>query len=253
MAAFVLTQPLGRVESIRDALLAAGHDCLAMPFSALYAHADGLSVLARLAPADHDRIVFVSPAAVAFAAAALGTAWQDGDRVCAVGAGTTEALHEHAVLRPGTQPIMPPRPPYDADSLMPLIDTDSVHSLLVVKGEGGRRDWLDALRAHGKRVTEVIVYGSHPVLPDAGVVDALATRLGDGADVATLLSSRAAISAMVGWQPLSPLWSQLTARPALAVHPNVADRAREAGFRDLRLLQSGQSLLAGAVALAAQM
>ncbi|MEZ5660362.1 MAG: uroporphyrinogen-III synthase [Burkholderiaceae bacterium] len=250
MAAFVLTQPLGRVDSMRRGLQAAGHSCVCLPFSRLHALADGLSALARLMPGDQDRIIFVSPASVAIAASVLGSAWHGVSGVCAIGAGTAEALFEHGVLASGDRPIMPDRPPYDADSLLPLVMTEAVGSVAVIKGEGGRRDWLDSLRSRGIAVSEFVIYGSRPVTPDAAELPTLAQWLAGPGLVVSLLSSRAAIEALAAWPPIAPSRADLFARPALAVHPNVAEKAREVGFTDVRLLGTGQSLLAGALALA---
>jgi uroporphyrinogen-III synthase len=250
LAAFVLTQPLGRVEAVRDALRSHGHSTFELSFSALSPRVDGLAALGRIAKEDFDRVVFVSPAAAAFAAPVLGPVLHDHTGVAAVGAGTGEALRQTGILASGQSVVMPPAPPYDADALFPLLCGPDVASVAVVKGTGGRKDWLDRLRATGRFVQAFEIYDSRPVAPAPGVADELVSVLDSGEPVVWLLSSRGAIHALLTWQPLGTHLGRLLALPAIAVHPNVAEAARAAGFVDVRLPDQGQTLLQAALAVA---
>lgn len=248
MAGFVLTQPLGRLEPLRDALRSRGHDCYDLPFSALEPRAGGLAELARHRPEDFDHWIFVSPAAAAFAAPALSAMLHGHPGVCAIGAGTEAALRESGVLAPQQSAVMPEAPPYDADALFALIAPAS-RRVIVVKGEGGRTDWLDRLRGLGVELVETVVYASRPVLPQPVVADELGRALQGGARPILLLSSRSAIRALVGWPPLRPHLGALQTCRALAVHPNVEKAARVSGFSDVVLPGAGRSLAEAALAL----
>ena len=250
MAALVLTQPLGRLEVVREALQARGHGTFALPFTQLSVCTVALAELARARFEDYERIVFVSRAAVGFGAAALSLSLLDHPGVAAIGSGTAEALKRHGVLREGCSPIMPHAAPFDADALLPLLRQPEVNSLAIIKGRGGREDWLTCLRSDGRRVAVFEVYDSRPCTPDLDEVSALARYIAGGARPITLLSSRQAIQALVSWRPAAALLPQLLTCPTLAVHPAVASVAQAAGFIRVCLPEQGDSLLQAALSLA---
>lgn len=99
-------------------------------------------------------------------------------------------------------------------------------SVLVVRGESGR-DWLaDTLRAHGAQVDHVTAYARRAPRPDAAGRALLAAASGSPGEHLWLFSSSEAIDHLADLLPDAD-WR---AAQALATHPRIAARAREAGF-----------------------
>ncbi|MEZ5740325.1 MAG: uroporphyrinogen-III synthase [Burkholderiaceae bacterium] len=113
---------------------------------------------------------------------------------------------------------------------------------MILKGEGGRRDWIDRYRAQGVEVDEYNLFASTPVLPDEGSLAQLRGLCERGGSLVLVLSSRQALSGLLAWAPAAPLLDWLRRQPVAAVHPNVEAPCRAAGWQRVTLPRAGQTL-----------
>lgn len=238
-----MTRPGAAGERLATQLQAAGGAAVWLPSFTLGAAPDAPLAGTRvqgLAPGD--LVVFVSPAAVEFAAPALPAAWPAAVAIGAVGAATGAALQARY---PGSALplVVPDVDAADAGSeaLLPALqatwrDAAVPRRVLLVRATHGR-EWLgERLREHGAAVETLAVYRRDPYTPSAADRDALAALLRTGAPLATVLTSSEAVAA---------LGVQLAAQPevlaavrrgsALVSHARIAAAAQAAGFADVRI------------------
>ncbi|MEZ5740326.1 MAG: hypothetical protein R3E68_13315 [Burkholderiaceae bacterium] len=103
-------------------LAGAGHQPIELSFATLVPQPAELARLARADLRRYDRVIFVSPASVGFAATVLGGAPVQPGSLCAIGTGSGAALLEAGLVAGEEQIVHPPQPPYDADALCALRD-----------------------------------------------------------------------------------------------------------------------------------
>ena len=152
MAAIVLTQALPRAKALAQQIRDAGFEPVRLSFQQLEPIEAATNRLAGLRISDDDRLVFVSPSAVHFAQPVLARLAQWCPHgMAVVGPGTEAALRASC---PGLEPIRPAQPPFDADALtaLPAMQAGAFGTLVVLRGEQGRDDWIEAFRAAGKQV-----------------------------------------------------------------------------------------------------
>lgn len=240
MATTVLvTRPAAQAAGWVERLRAAGLDAQPLPLIAIEPAADPapLRHAWRTLPA-RALAMFVSPNAVAgfFAARPEGSPWPDGLRAGATGPGTADALRSAGV--PAGQCVAPAAPPYDSAALwrcLQALPWDG-RSVLVVRGDGGRDEFAQALRAAGATVDFVSAYRrTQPHWSDDERARAAAALAAPRSHV-WLLSSAEAIDHLEALLPQAR-WQAST---ALASHPRIAARARTAGFG--RVLEAPPSL-----------
>lgn len=181
-------------------------------------------------------VMFVSPAAVRHWWAAQAPAhrpapaWPAGVLAAAVGPGTVAALRAAGV--PAAQIVAPPpeAPSFDSEALWPLLQARRDWAgtrVLVVRGEGGGRDWLaDAWRAAGAQVQAVAAYRREAPALAPAQRQALARALATPARHCWLFSSSEALGHLPDVAP-GVDWS---AAQALATHARIAEAARRLGF-----------------------
>jgi uroporphyrinogen-III synthase len=175
-------------------------------------------------------VVFVSPNAAEqfFALRPAGMHWPDDTLAGSPGPGTSRVLRALGV---GAERIVEPAadaPQFDSETLwMQLRRTDwRGAEVLIVRGESGR-DWLaDTLREHGARVGFVTAYERGAPLLDAAQCDVLHDAVARPAAHAWLFSSSESIGHLQALVPTA-VWGKAR---ALATHPRIAQRARDAGF-----------------------
>jgi uroporphyrinogen-III synthase len=246
----VLTHPEPRVSAVARALRTRGHAVLELPLRQLTSLVDAPAVRARLATAAaFDWLAFVSPGAVDAALPALVAAqsWLPHRGIALIGPGTEAALRAHGLApTPACPWVRPAAPPFDADALLrePAFDAGPDDSLLVVRGETGRDDWLEALRARGVRVEIAAVLRSVPIEPTPAAVGQADRWLREAGEtpVAFVFTTVDAIDRLD-----AVLSRELrdTAR-ACAVHPRQVARLYAQGWRQPELLEPGEAgLLAG--------
>lgn len=182
---------------------------------------------------EFDVVVFVSPAAVRFGMKWMDRHWpQYPARIAwlAVGERTREALAA-----------------WDLDALSPAdartegllelapLRAPGVERVLLVRGEGGRETMAETLAARGLRVEHLVVYARRPLAAELPAPDGVAAVVATSADV---------VDAFVACGGAA-----FSERPLLVPSQRVADHARDAGFRRVRVM-SGAGVGATLEALA---
>lgn len=184
-------------------------------------------------------VVFVSSNAVArfFAARPAGSAWPQARLAAAPGPGTADALRAAGVPAAAIVEPAADAPQLDSEALwQELRRRDwAGRSVLVVRGDGGR-DWLvERLVEAGARVDAVAAYRRTAPRLSAEARRRLDAAVADPARHAWLFSSSEAIAHL---EALDGVAIGAASR-ALATHPRIAARARQAGFGDVSEVQPG--------------
>lgn len=227
----LVTRPAAQAAEWVGWLHERGVDAQALPLISISAPDDAEPVLAAWAGLPNHRLaVFVSPNAAEqfFALRPEGLDWPAQTLAGSPGPGTSRVLRALGVPAANIVEPAADAAQFDSESLWQSLrhhDWDGAR-VLVVRGESGR-DWLaDTLRAHGASVEFVTAYQrGAPALDDAAL-SLLQQALEQPAAHAWLFSSSESIGHLaelaphVGWQRAH----------ALATHPRIAERAREAGF-----------------------
>ena len=236
----VVTRPLAQAATWVADLRAHGIDAVALPLIAIGGPPDRAAVAAAWESlASRRLVVFVSPNAAAsfFAARPDGVGWPAGVGAAAPGPGTADLLRAHGV--PAARIVEPAAdaPQFDSESLWARLEADdwNAASVLLVRGRGGR-DWLAArLRERGARVDALAAYARALPVFDAAAKRLLAEAVAAPALHAWLFSSSEAIDNLVAHCAATgaPGASTWAAARAIATHPRIARRARDAGFSEV--------------------
>lgn len=264
----VVTRPGAAGSALVADLVAHGAAAVAAPAFTLGPPPDEAataSVLARLSA--FDLAVFVSPAAARAVAQRLSGAWPAHTAIGAVGAATAETIDRliegarsapHvvpdvdtedagseafwvALVRAGLVPAAAGSGDATGAAPAPEPARAAARRVLLLRAETGR-DWLsDRLAAAGVQVEAQAVYTRRPNVPDALALAAMRTWC-EGARRAVLVvtSSEAidVVEARWGAQrevATTGVRAWLRAGLVLAAHRRVAERARTAGYGDVRL------------------
>jgi uroporphyrinogen-III synthase len=242
----VLTHPAPRGSALAAALRGLGHAVCELPLRRLRPLTGEASARAPLEAADaFDWLVFVSPGAVEAALPVL-LARRGGwarEGIGLIGPGTESVLRAAGLTPAQTgRWVRPARAPYDAQALLatPPFDAPAGRSMLVIRGEGGRDDWIDTLRGRGARVQTVAVLRAEQVDPDPEALAQACAWLAASISeepVAFVFTMGDAIERL---DPLLPAAGRATAI-ALAVHPRLVGRLGELGWSMARLLEPGEA------------
>jgi uroporphyrinogen-III synthase len=229
----LVTRPAPQAAAWVDKLRDKGLHAQALPLMAIEPMADttALREAWHLLP-QRDLAMFVSPNAVTsfFAARPAARSWPRGLRAAATGPGTVEALLAAGV--PEALCVAPRAAPFDSTALWAVLQNEDWvgRNALVIRGDGGRDEFAQALRGAGAKIAFVQAYQRHaPDWSDAECALALAAIDAPGQHV-WLLSSAEAIDhllALVGALRPGTEWKNSI---AVASHPRIAQRARRAGF-----------------------
>jgi uroporphyrinogen-III synthase len=217
-----------------ERLVARGVDAVAVPLIEIGPPAEPRAVSEAWAGlSDRDLVVFVSVNAVErfFAARPADASWPGGLHAAAPGPGTGASLQKEGV--PAAEIVAPAADAaqLDSESLwQALRETDwNGRSVLVVRGDGGR-DWLiDRFVEAGATVEAVAAYRRLPPWLSSEERRRVAAAFAAPAAHAWLFSSSEAIghlAALDGFA-IGP------GSRALATHPRIAARARQAGFTEV--------------------
>lgn len=242
----VLTRPRAQALSLAQSIEAAGGIPLLFPLLEITAsefNSDFSERLHRLPEVDF--LIFISPNAVRFGLAALrqaGLTLPDSVHIAAVGQGTARALREA-----GHEQVLAPSQQFDSEGLLVLPELQQVDGrwIMIVRGDGGRELLADTLRSRGAQVDYLACYKRRPAVFDGNAL------LAERPDVLTVTSSEALEALHAGFEPQAR--AQICALPLLVIHPRIAERAQEHGWRNVRVTASGDDgLLAGLIAWAAE-
>ena len=237
--AFLVTRPGQAGRSLAEALQARGAESLWLPAFELGPAPDPTAVTATLRRlAEFDLAVFVSPAAVRGAAAALPPRWPATTRAAVVGHATAGTLRTH--YAGAAPPVIEPSGRAEAGGSEALWETlvaqgvaggqTAPGAVLILRAAHGR-EWLgERLREAGARVETLAVYTRTPCAAPIEARERLAQWRASHA-IATVLTSSEAVGVLA--QQLAPdpdLRAAVFSGRALASHDRVAAAARAAGF-----------------------
>ena len=239
----VITRPAGGGAALARRIRLLGGMPLQLPGSSLCAAPDVPALHAALTAALRaDVLVFVSPAAVRFAARLAPLRPARATRVLAVGQASARALARHGVVDVG----VPLR--QDSEGLLGLAPLDAPRGRVValIGGAGGRGLLQRQLIARGATLRAVEVYQRRPARLDARHLVPLAAARDP---LYLLLSSSEALNHLRAALPL-PVWARLLRATAAVSSERLAAAARAAGFVHVRVAASALAadLLAAAVA-----
>ena len=253
-----LTQPQPRCASLARSLRAQGHEVLELalrhlvPIAAQSPARQALAISGTV-----DWLIFVSPGAVEAALPVLLAqpgGWLPRAGLAMIGPGTAAALRDHG-LEPEGLPIawcLPARAPFDAGALIaqPPFDRPAGLRLMVLRGERGREDWIDTLRARGARLSVVAVHQATALpLPGAALNRAAEWLRGPAGDPPPVFvfTARDAIEQLAEALPQAGRATAL----ALTVHPRLAEALERRGWARVRLIEPGEAGLRVALESAA--
>ncbi|MCX7274970.1 MAG: uroporphyrinogen-III synthase [Burkholderiales bacterium] len=241
MARVILTQPSPRVGAVAAVLRDRGHEVLEMPVRRLLPLTDEPAVRQALGQISHfDWVIFCSPGSVQSAWAAVPRPWPVATGVAVVGPGTGAALQ--ALAGDSFGPSHPPLSPRQPEA--PFVQPKG-RRILVVRGETGREDWIEALRAAGAEVERVAVHRSEPIgLTPAAVT--LAQRWLEEGAVRPVFCLFTAGDAIEGLSAALPVAGRDRVR-ALAVHPRLALALHKCGWLRAGVIEPGEAGLLAAI------
>jgi uroporphyrinogen-III synthase len=234
----VITRPAGTAVAMARRVCACGGVPLLLPGLSLRA-ADDPALPAQMRTAlKSELLVFVSPAAVRFAARLMPLCTKA--LVLSVGQGTTKALR-----RLGLSTQAPSR--QDSEGLLDLPAMQDLHGkrVALIGAPGGRGLLREQLIARGAQLHELHVYQRVPPRLDRRHVEAV-QALPRSARV--LVSSAEALHNLAQLLP-AKAWARLRTAVAVASSGRLAQVAHEAGF--VRIVQAQSALAADLLEAAA--
>jgi uroporphyrinogen-III synthase len=189
-----------------------------------------------------DLAIFISPNAVRYGLSAIRAAGElpASLKIATVGQGSAKALHELGIGR-----VIAPTGRFDSEGLLALAELQSVAGkhVMIFRGDGGRELLGDTLRARGATVEYVTCYlRSKPALDPGALLEA-------APDAITVTSSEALNHL---WEMLEePGRTRLAAMPLFVPHERIATAARQQGWQQVVVTESGDDgLLSGLIAWA---
>ncbi len=249
-----LTQPQPRCASLARSLRAQGHEVLELAVRRLTPIAAQSPARETLATSSAvDWLIFVSPGAVEAAMPVLLArpgGWLPRAGLAMIGPGTAATLRDHG-LAPEGLPIawcQPERAPFDAAALItqPPFDRPAGLRLMVLRGERGREDWIDTLRARGARLSVVAVHQATALQPPDAALGRAADWLrapANGSPPVFVFTARDAIEQLTESLPPAGRASAI----ALTVHTRLAEALERRGWAHVRLIEPGEPGLRAAL------
>ncbi len=213
---------------LRTALEGLGARALALPTLALCAAppADVKSALAAAGPVS--AWIFVSPAAVRFAAqAGLDAAAVGRAPVFAIGPGTAAALMQRGInsLHPAAR--------HDADGVLAMPELGDVNgTVAIINAPGGRTLLMEGLHARGVRATVITAYQRSRAIWTRLDRERFAAFLAARPRALLLATSGTAIGHLV--ELAADAAAQLADIPLVVGSERLAQHARALGFRNVR-------------------
>lgn len=189
---------------------------------------------------DIDMVIIPSPSAVA-AVAYWIQEWPEHVRIATVGQGSAKAI---SLAWPNARVVCPEGGALESGSeaLWQLIRQRRVmpKNVLFLRGQTGR-EWLPLrFQEMGCHVMKVCAYVRVPIILNERQIHRLTQAL-TGPSPVVYVTSTDAVDALVRCIRVVPGAREwLSQGIAITIHPRVAARLREAGFRDIRLTQASQ-------------
>jgi uroporphyrinogen-III synthase len=242
-----LTHPEPRVGRIAAALRARGHEVAILSTRRLTPLPFGPDLAEALE--DEQWAVFVSPGAVETALDLLDGHWPETVGLAVIGPGSAHSLAERGIAAPRYRIVAPPAPPFDADALMrqPPFAEPAGLRIVVLRGERGRTDWMDALRARGARVSALSIYRSEAIAPSLASLAPLEAWRRGAADATFVFSSADGIEGAEAVLRARDCLEWAHGQRALAVHPRLVRLLRDAGWSRAIEASPGEPALIAAI------
>jgi uroporphyrinogen-III synthase len=236
-AGILITRPARQAAGLAQKIAALGGRAVVFPAIAILPPGDPAPLAcAHAALADYDIAIFVSANAAEYGAPDPRR-WPATLAVFAPGPGTAEAL---AAVGIGGARV--PATTFDSDGLLalPELERPAGKRVLIFRGDGGREQLGDALRARGARVDHVSCYRRARPASGAGLaeafvegrIDAVTITSGEGLDNLWALTTETTRGA----------WRKL---PTFVPHPRIAERARAHGLEAIETAGGDAGLVAG--------
>jgi uroporphyrinogen-III synthase len=247
----IVTRPALQAAEWVAWLRAQGIDALALPLIAIEPIVDGAPLVEVWnGLAAYRLVVFVSPNAAErfFAQRPAEQRWPAAVLAGSPGPGTTRTLRALGV--PAAQIVEPAQDAaqFDSEALWAQLRGQDWRGaeVLIVRGDGGR-EWLaQTLRAGGARVAQIAAYRRMAPAFDAVQTGWLQAALVEPARHLWLFSSSEAIDHLLASPLVGPGRDWSPAR-AIATHPRIAARARQAGFGHVIEARASQAAVAACI------
>ncbi len=244
----VVTRPSNAGERLQQRLRGEGWDAVWWPAFMLGPPADEAHARATLMRlADFDLAVFVSPAAVAAAAALSEGPWPSTTLVGAVGAATADAIRTRLTLGNEVTVVTPAD---ESAAGSEAFWTEwrrrglTAKRVLVLRAQHGR-EWLsDRFSEAGASVEALPVYTRNEPALGAGDAALLQRKVAANDTVVSIFSSSEAIDALDRQvAPVKGAARWLRHGTAIATHPRIRERLLAAGYKRVELSESGDDAL----------
>lgn len=227
----LVTRPADQAAEWVAWLTAHGADAVALPLIHIAPPPDPAALCAAWATlSGWDCVAFVSPNAATqfFAARPAGLVWPAGLWAASPGPGTSHSLRALGVPAFGVLAPAADAPQFDTESLWQQLQHHDWRGrrVLIVRGEGGRTLLADLWREAGATVDFVCAYQRQAPPPCAASDALLQAARAAPATHLWFFSSSESVDHLLAWCPAL----NTAAASALATHPRIAQRAREAGF-----------------------
>jgi uroporphyrinogen-III synthase len=261
----IVTRPSAQARTLVQELTALGLDAVALPLIGIeplaprdvqalrhawatlaeqrlvtFVSANAVEHFFAAAPASAAPTAAMTPAALIATAAA---AWPLGTWAGSTGPGTTAALRAAHVPPACIKAPAEDAPQHDSEALWQALRGEhwAGARVLIVRGEGGGREWLsDTLRAAGAQVEQLAAY--RRTLPAWGAIDTAVLAAAD-ADPGAHVWHFGSSEAVHNLERMAPA-GRWRASTACVTHPRIAQAACAAGFSEVRVLAAGSAALA---------
>lgn len=234
----IVTRPREQAVQLTQHIERFGGKALLFPLLEISPAADQSALQEQLAHiAQFDLAIFISPNAVQYGMAALGSL-PPALKIATVGQGSAKALREL-----GVADIIAPTEHFDSEGLLALAELQKVSGwkVLIFRGDGGRELLGNALQARGATVEYATCYRRSKPPLDVTVL------LEEVPDAITVTSSEALeyLGQMLNGQ------AQLRDMPLFVPHKRIAELAHRQGWQQVLLTGTGDDgLVSGLVAWA---
>ncbi len=236
----VITRPREQAAGLLRDIEELGGKPLLFPLLEITAVTDQTALREQLSHiARFDLVIFISPNAVKYGMQAISEV-PDTVRVAAVGQSSAQALRDL-----GVQEIIAPTTNFDSETLLALPELHHVSGwrVAILRGDGGRELLGDTLKSRGAQIEYITCY----------------QRGKAQLDVVALLEAKPDAMIVTSSEALAHLWDVLgeQGRTGLAgtalfvLHPRIAELARQQGWREIVVSESGDDgMLAALIAWA---
>lgn len=237
----VVTRPREQAVGLAQRIEQLGGKPLLFPLLEIDAVSDDRALREQLSLLKQtDLAIFISPNAVRYGMAAIRAAGElpAAMKFAAVGQGSAKALREM-----GIDKVLAPTTRFDSEGLLALPELQDVAGLrvMILRGDGGRELLGDTLKARGATVAYVTCYLRSKAKLDASALlaakpDALTVT---SSEALACLREQLGVAGSVG----------LASIPLFVPHARIADAARQQGWRQVIVTESGDDgLLSGLIA-----